>query len=84
MSKNSLSFLTSYFLIIPAIAALPPPSADFSLSDRTPDAPNRSPITTIVFISDSLQLKEVGDIHREERGGMMLGLYIWWGGEGVT
>ena len=25
MSKNSLSFLTSYFLIIPAIAALPPP-----------------------------------------------------------
>ena len=31
MSKNSLSFLTSYFLIIPAIAALPPPYQPKSL-----------------------------------------------------
>ena len=80
MSKNSLSFLTSYFLIIPAISALPPPSADFSLSGQTPDAPNCSPRNTIVCISDSLQLKEEGDLHREDRGGMIMGLYI--GGRG--
>ena len=83
MSKNSLSFLTSYFLIIPAISALPPPSADFSLSGRTPDAPDCSPRNTIVFVSDILQLNEEGDIHREERGGVMMGLYIW-GRVGVT
>ena len=35
MSKYSLSFLTSYFIIIPAIAALPPLSADFSFSVKT-------------------------------------------------
>ena len=29
LSRNSLSFLTSYFLIIPVIAALPPPSSNF-------------------------------------------------------
>ena len=47
-----------------------------------PDAPDRSPSTTIVCISASLQLKEEGDIHREERGGMMMGLYIWgWYGD---
>ena len=74
MSKNSLSFLTSYFLIITAISALPPPSADFSLSGRTPDAPDCSPITTIVFILTSLHLKEEGDLHREERGVRMLKL----------
>ena len=142
MSKNSLSFLTCYFLIIPAITLLPPPSADFSSSGRTPptlpisppalllfafqmayilrrrviytgrratrrsiyyllfshnscdhfasasfrrfqfkwpnapDAPDRSPSTNIVCISASLQLKDEGDIHREERGGMMMGFYI--------
>ena len=47
---------------------------------NAPDAPDRSPITTIVCISDSLQLKEEGDLHREDRGGMMMGLYI--GGRG--
>ena len=36
MSKNSLSFLTSYFLIIPAITALPPISANSILSGWTP------------------------------------------------
>ena len=36
--------------------------------------------TDIVCISDSLQLKEEGDIHREDRGGMMMGLYIGGGG----
>ena len=81
MSKSSLAFLTSYFLIIPAITALPPPSVDFSLCGRTPlTIPIRSLSTTIVCISDSLQLKEEGDLHREERGGMMMGLYIGGGG----
>ena len=47
---------------------------------NAPDAPDCSPSTTIVFISDSLQLKEEGDLHREDRGGMMMGLYIWGGG----
>ena len=27
-------------------------------------------------------LKYEGDLHREERGGMMMGLYIWEGGGG--
>ena len=49
---------------------------------NAPDAPNRSPSTTIVYISDSLQLKEDGDVHREDRGGMMMGSYI--GERGVT
>ena len=45
-----------------------------------PDDPNCSPSTTIVCISDSLQLKEEGDLHREDNGSMMMGLYIeWWG-----
>ena len=43
---------------------------------NAPDAPDCSPSTTIVCISASLQLKEEGDLHREERGGMMMGLYI--------
>ena len=47
---------------------------------NAPDAPDRSPSTTIVCISDSLHLKEEGDLHREDRGGMMMGLYI--GGRG--
>ena len=76
MSKNSLSFLTCYFLIIPAITFLPPPSVDFSSSGRTPNTPDRSPRTTIVCISASLHLKEEGDLHREDKGGMMMGLYI--------
>ena len=46
---------------------------------NTPDAPNRSPSTTIVCISDSLHHKEEGDLHREDRGGMMMGFYV--GGE---
>ena len=46
---------------------------------NAPNAPDFPPRTTIVCISDSLQLKEEGDIHREERGGMMIGLYIWGG-----
>ena len=45
-----------------------------------PDAPNRSPSTTIVCISASLQFKEEGDLNREDRGGMMMGLNI--GGRG--
>ena len=59
MSKNSLSFLTSYFLIIPAITSLPPPSADFSLSGRTP--PNKSKrsdikyFLTIYFLTKTTQ-----------------------------
>ena len=35
---------------------------------NAPDAPDRSPSTTIVCISASLQLKEEGCLHREERG----------------
>ena len=76
MSNNFLSFLNFYFLIIPAITSLLPPSVDFSSSGRTPNAPNRSPSSTIVCISASLQLKEEGDLHREDRGGMIMGLYI--------
>ena len=74
--------LFSYFLffIVPAIAALPPPSFVFFPADA-PDAPNRSPRATIVFLSDYLKLKEEGDIHREERGRMIIGLSI--GGRGV-
>ena len=51
---------------------------------NAPDNPDHSPSTTIVCISASLQLKEEGDLHKEERGGMMMGLYIWggWGGGG--
>ena len=49
---------------------------------NAPNDPNCSQITTIVWISDSLHLKEGGDIHREERGGMIIGLFIW--GRGVT
>ena len=41
-----------------------------------------SPRITIVCISASLHLKEGGDIHREERGGMIMGLYIGGGGGG--
>ena len=47
---------------------------------NAPDSPDGSPSTNIVCISASLQLKEEGDLHREERGGMMMGLYI--GGRG--
>ena len=47
---------------------------------NAPDYPNCSPKTTIVCISASLQLREEGDLHREERGGVMMGLYI--GGRG--
>ena len=73
MSKNSISFLTSYFLIIPAIAALPPPFRQLHFKlPNAPDNPDRPPSTTIVFVSDSLQLNEEGDIHRGERGGMMM------------
>ena len=43
-------------------------------------APDHSPSTTIICISASLNLKEEGDIHREDRGGMMMGVYI--GGRG--
>ena len=49
---------------------------------NAPDAPDHPPSTTIVFISDHIQLKEEGDLHREERGDMMKGLFI--GGKGVT
>ena len=51
---------------------------------NAPKAPKFSPSTTIVFISASLQLKAEGDLHREDRGGMMMGLSIglrgvtWW------
>ena len=83
MSKNYLLFLTSYFLIIPAIIVLPTPSVDFHFSGRTPNAPDRSPSTNIVCFSASLQSKEEGDLHREDRGGMMMGLYIV-GRGGVT
>ena len=47
---------------------------------NAPSAPDHSPSTTIVCITDSLHLKEEGDIYREDRGGMMMGLYI--GGRG--
>ena len=43
---------------------------------NAPDDLNHSPSTNIVCISASLQLKEEGDIHREESVGMMMGLYI--------
>ena len=46
---------------------------------NAPDAPDRSPRTTIFCISASLHLKEEGDLHREERGGIMMGLSIWGG-----
>ena len=46
------------------------------------DDPDCSPINTIVCISASLQLMEEGDLHREERGGVMMGLSI--GDRGVT
>ena len=58
---------------------------------NAPDDPDHSPSTTIVCISDSLQLKEEGDLHREDMGGMMMGLYIggrwgvtWWWWRGVA
>ena len=41
-----------------------------------PIAPDHPPSTTIVCISASLHLKEEGDLHREDKGGMMMGLYI--------
>ena len=47
---------------------------------NAPDAPDRSPSTTIVCISASLQLKEEGDLDREDRVGMIMGLSI--GGRG--
>ena len=47
---------------------------------NAPDAPYCSPSTTIVCISSSLHFKEEGDLHREDRGRMMMGLYI--GGRG--
>ena len=47
---------------------------------NAPDAPDRSPSTSIVCISASLHLMEEGDLHRDNRGGMMMGLYI--GGRG--
>ena len=37
---------------------------------NAPDDPDCSPSTTIVCLSASLQLKEEGDLDREERGGM--------------
>ena len=49
---------------------------------NAPDDPERSHSTTIICISASLQLKEEGDIHREDRGVMMMGLSI--GERGVT
>ena len=50
---------------------------------NAPDHADRSPSTTVVFISDSLYLKEEGDLQTEERGGMIMGLYIGVG-VGVT
>ena len=85
MSRNSFLFLNSYFLIIPLITALLPPSDDFRFSYQTPPTLPITPYsTTIIFISTSLQLKDEGDIHREGRVGMMMGLSIgrigvtWW------
>ena len=49
---------------------------------NAPDAPNPSPSTTIVFITDSLQRKEEVDIHRQYRGGIMVVLSIEGGGGG--
>ena len=40
------------------------------------------PSTTIVCISASLHFKYEGDLHREERGGMMMGFSIGVGGGG--
>ena len=78
MSKISLAFIISYFLIIPAITALPPPFLRLQFKrPNAPNAPDRSPRTTIFCISTSLQLKVEGYLHMEERGGMLMGLYIW-------
>ena len=49
---------------------------------NAPDNTNHSPSTTIVFISAILRLKQEGYLHREDRGGMMMGLSIE--GRGVT
>ena len=84
MSRNSISFLASYFLIIPEITAVPPPSSPFRRLQfkrpNAPDAPDRSPSTTIVCISASIQIKEEGDLHMEDRGGMMMSFSIGYRG----
>ena len=69
MSNISLSLLTSCFFIIPAITSLPPLSADFSLSGRSPQTlPIAPPALLVLLHLASLQLKEEGDLHRERRG----------------
>ena len=83
MSNNYLSFLTSYFLTIPVIVALLPPYSDLCFRGRMPlTPPVAPPSTTIVYISASLQLKEEGDLQREEKDGILMGLSV--GGRGVT
>ena len=49
VSNNSLSLITSYFLTIPVITALPPPSADFCLSGRTPPTIPIAPPALLLF-----------------------------------
>ena len=83
-SVKEFSFI-SYFLFsynsCDRCASAPFLRLQFKRPDA-PDDPDCSLRTTIVGISASLQLKEEGDIHREERGGMMMGLSI--GERGVT
>ena len=75
--KNSLSFLTSYFIIILIITELPPPSDNLCLSRRTSPTIPISPSELLFFcISAHLQLKEEDDLHMEERGVTMMGLSI--------
>ena len=85
MSINSLSFLPSYFLIIPAIVRLPPPSNDICLSGRTPAT---LPISPPALLLCSFQLvyslkrgwctqggegrDNDGVVHRGEGGDMMM------------
>ena len=85
----SIEHIFKKFSLIPAIAALPSPSPNSYFSGRTPlMLPIAPKENTIVFISGSIHLKEWGDLHREDRVGMMMGLskrergakrfWLWW------
>ena len=67
-------FLNSYFIIIPAIAALRPPSSDFYFSGQTPLTLPIAPPALLVFA-----LHLVNSLRRRVIYTGRVGVLLWWG-----
>ena len=74
MSNNSLSFITSYFIIIPEISALPPPSVDLCFSVRTPPSLPIAPPALLLFEFQIFYSLRSRFIYTGR-----IGVWWWWG-----